>query len=130
MSSRRRPVSAPPASPSVTMQYATSMPASVNVPTIPANPKSTSSGCAVTTSTRSTPSRSSASMVREASSISTAPFPARELVGMLADDDRRRVFAALILGAVHADEVRAQPGLDARAAGRALQRLVDAGLVI
>ena len=69
-------------------------------------------------------------MVREATSISTAPFPARELVGLLADDDRRRVFAALVLGADDAAAVRVQSGLDARPAGRALQRLVDAGLVI
>jgi hypothetical protein len=69
-------------------------------------------------------------MVREATCISTAPFPPRELVGLLADDDRRRVFAALILGADNAETVRVQSGLDARAAGRALQRLVDSGLVI
>ncbi len=68
--------------------------------------------------------------MREATGISTAPFPARELVGLLADDDRRRVFAALVLGADDADAVRVQSGLDARAAGRALQRLVDSGLVI
>jgi hypothetical protein len=69
-------------------------------------------------------------MLREATCISSAPFPARELVGLLADNDRRRVFAALILGADDAEAVRVQSGLDARGAGRALQRLVDAGLVI
>jgi hypothetical protein len=69
-------------------------------------------------------------MVREATCISTAPFPARELVGLLADEDRRRVFAALVLGADDAETVREQSGLDARAAGRALQRLIDSGLVI
>jgi hypothetical protein len=58
-----------------------------------------------------------------------SPFSPRELVGLLADDDRRRVFAALVLGANDADAVRRGTGLDARAAGRALQRLVDAGLV-
>ena len=68
--------------------------------------------------------------MREATCISTAPFPARELVGLLADEDRRRVFAALVLGADDADAVREHSGLDARAAGRALQRLVDSGLVI
>ena len=36
------------------MQYAVSMPAAVQVATVPAAPKSTSSGCAVTTSTRVT----------------------------------------------------------------------------
>jgi hypothetical protein len=69
-------------------------------------------------------------MTREATAITTSPFSPRELVGLLADEDRRRVFAALTLGAVDADEVRTRAGLDARAAGRALQRLVDAGLVL
>ena len=46
--------SKPPASPLVQMQYATSMPASVHRATEPALPKSTSSGCAVTTRMRST----------------------------------------------------------------------------
>jgi DNA-binding transcriptional ArsR family regulator len=62
--------------------------------------------------------------------MTASPFSPRELVGLLADEDRRRVFAALVLGAANTDEVRARSGLDARAAGRALQRLVDAGLVI
>ena len=62
--------------------------------------------------------------------VSTSPFSARELVGLLADDDRRRVVAALILGAADAEGVRRDAGLDARAAGRAIQRLVDAGLVV
>src|SRR5206468_10415453 len=46
--------SKPPASPSVTMQYVTSTPASVHVATVPAAPKSTSSGWALTTRARST----------------------------------------------------------------------------
>src|SRR5271154_4545673 len=46
----------PPASPSVTMQYATSTPAWVQTATDPAAPKSTSSGCAVTTRIRPMPS--------------------------------------------------------------------------
>jgi hypothetical protein len=62
--------------------------------------------------------------------VTTSPFTPRELVGLLADDDRRRVFAALTLGASDADAVRRAAGLDARAAGRALQRLVDTGLVV
>jgi hypothetical protein len=69
-------------------------------------------------------------MAREATAITTPPFSARELVGLLADDDRRRVFAALVLGANDVDTLRRQAGLDARAAGRALQRLIDAGLVV
>jgi DNA-binding transcriptional ArsR family regulator len=62
--------------------------------------------------------------------VTTAPFSSRELVGLLADADRRAVFAALALGASDAESVRRTSGLDARAAGRALQRLVDTGLVI
>ena len=57
-------------------------------------------------------------------------FQPSELIGLLADEDRRRVFAALVLGATDATEIRRVSGLDARAAGRALQRLVDAGLVV
>jgi hypothetical protein len=59
-----------------------------------------------------------------------SPFEARELVGLLADEDRRRVFAALVLGATDASEIRERAGLDARGCARALQRLVDTGLVI
>src|SRR5581483_371275 len=44
----------PPASPLVTTQYATSTPSDVQRATLPATPKSTSSGWAVTTSTRCT----------------------------------------------------------------------------
>ena len=62
--------------------------------------------------------------------VTTSPFTPRELVGLLADDDRRRVFAALVLGASDVETIRQAAGLDARAAGRALQRLVDAGLVL
>ena len=59
-----------------------------------------------------------------------SPFEARELVGLLADEDRRRVFAALVLGATDASQLRERAGLDARAFARALQRLVDTGHVI
>src|SRR2546421_137692 len=44
----------PPASPRVTMRYATSRPSSTQRATVPAAPKSMSSGCAATASTRST----------------------------------------------------------------------------
>ena len=59
-----------------------------------------------------------------------SPFSARELVGLLADDDRRAAFAALVLGASDRSAVHRASGLEPRAAGRAVQRLVDAGLVI
>ena len=62
--------------------------------------------------------------------MTTSPFSARELVGLLADDDRRAVFAALVLGATDMDAVRHASGLDIRATARALQRLVDVGLVV
>ncbi|HET9729309.1 MAG TPA: DUF2087 domain-containing protein [Acidimicrobiia bacterium] len=62
--------------------------------------------------------------------MTETPYASSQLVGLLADDDRRRVFAALVLGAQHADDVRRATGLDARASGRALQRLIDAGLVL
>jgi DNA-binding transcriptional ArsR family regulator len=62
--------------------------------------------------------------------VTDAGFSPRELVGLLADDDRRRVFAALVLGAGDTEAIRRATGLDARAVGRALQRLTDAGLVL
>jgi hypothetical protein len=73
-------------------------------------------------------------MPRDAIAVTDVPepeaFTARELVGLLADDNRRRVVAALVLGAVDIADVRHLSGLDARAAARALQRLIDAGLVL
>jgi hypothetical protein len=51
------------------------------------------------------------------------------LAGLLADSDRRAVFAALVLGATAFDEVVRATALDPKAAGRALSRLADAGLV-
>src|SRR5665213_1907684 len=51
-SSRVSEESSPPASPDVTRQYATSTPRFVKYATVPAVPKSTSSGCATTTSAR------------------------------------------------------------------------------
>jgi hypothetical protein len=62
--------------------------------------------------------------------VTTSPFSARELVGLLADDDRRAVFAALVLGTTDLASVRARSGLELRAAAKALQRLVDVGLVV
>lgn len=51
------------------------------------------------------------------------------IVGLLADGDRRRAFAALVLGASSVDDVRVATGLSVRAAATALHRLVDGGLV-
>jgi hypothetical protein len=60
-----------------------------------------------------------------------APVPdAGTIAGLLADDDRRRVFAALVLGGSTLDEVRAATGLTARRAATAIARLVDGDLVV
>jgi hypothetical protein len=60
----------------------------------------------------------------------TRALDAATIVGALADDDRRRVLAALELGAGTLDEVVAAAGLTPAAAGKALGRLVDVGLVV
>jgi hypothetical protein len=54
---------------------------------------------------------------------------AAALVGLLAEEDRRRVFAALVLGASTVDDVVAASGLDARRVTSALERLAAGGLV-
>ncbi|HEX8802570.1 MAG TPA: DUF2087 domain-containing protein [Acidimicrobiales bacterium] len=51
------------------------------------------------------------------------------IAGLMADGDRRRVLAALVLGASTVDDVRLATGLPVRAAATALHRLVDGGLV-
>jgi hypothetical protein len=51
------------------------------------------------------------------------------LAGLLADDDRRSVAAALILGASSLDAVLAATNLDGRRVAKAVTRLVNAGLV-
>jgi len=62
--------------------------------------------------------------------LSSDAVPSAEaLVGLLADDDRRAVVAALILGASRLDEVTGATGLDGPRAAKALTRLVDGGLV-
>jgi hypothetical protein len=52
------------------------------------------------------------------------------LVGLLADGDRRRVFAALILGATTTADIKTATGLSTRAVVVALSRLVDGELVV
>jgi hypothetical protein len=52
------------------------------------------------------------------------------IVGLLADADRRRVLAALVLGATTADDVVERSGVPAGRATRALGRLADSGLVV
>jgi hypothetical protein len=55
---------------------------------------------------------------------------AARLIGLLAEVDRRRVVAALQLGASSFQEVAHAAGLDERRAASALGTLVDAGLVV
>jgi DNA-binding transcriptional ArsR family regulator len=62
--------------------------------------------------------------------VSDAAEPtAAALVGLLAEEERLRVVAALALGAATLDEVVERSGLDARRATSALERLVAGGLV-
>jgi hypothetical protein len=52
-----------------------------------------------------------------------------DLIGLLADGDRLRVAAAIVLGHESIDEIRAATGLGTRAVGTALTKLVAGGLV-
>ncbi|PWR11639.1 ArsR family transcriptional regulator [Micromonospora acroterricola] len=51
------------------------------------------------------------------------------LAGTLADDGRRRVFAAIVLGAATATQIAERTGLPARTVLTGIRRLTDAGLV-
>jgi hypothetical protein len=59
-----------------------------------------------------------------------AELDATTLVGLLADSHRRRVVAAVELGARHPDEIVAATGLASAQVAKALGKLVDAGLVV
>jgi DNA-binding transcriptional ArsR family regulator len=54
---------------------------------------------------------------------------AASILGLLADPDRIRVAAALVLGAATADEVRGGSGLDGRTVAQALARLESGGVI-
>ncbi len=58
-----------------------------------------------------------------------ADLDATALVGLLADGDRRRVVAAIELGARHLDAIVQATGIDPTRAAKALGRLVESGLV-
>ena len=58
------------------------------------------------------------------------PGEAVRLVGLLADDDRRAVIAALTLGAGSVESIRMATGLDLRAIATALHRLEAGDLVV
>ncbi|MET8233280.1 DUF2087 domain-containing protein [Micromonospora sp. NPDC005298] len=51
------------------------------------------------------------------------------VAGALADDGRRRIFAAIVLGATSATQVAQRTGLAARVVLTGVRRLTDAGLV-
>jgi hypothetical protein len=53
-----------------------------------------------------------------------------DIAGLLADADRRRVVAAMILGASTSHDIARTAGLDARGVATALHRLTERGLVI
>jgi len=59
-----------------------------------------------------------------------AALDAGAIVGLLADDERRRVVAAVILGAGSIEAVAVATGLPADRITRALGRLADGGLVV
>lgn len=55
---------------------------------------------------------------------------ANDLIGLLAERDRLRVVAALVLGAESIETIREMTGLDYSIILKALQRLTDKGLVV
>ena len=59
----------------------------------------------------------------------STPSTPREILGLLAEEDRLKVVAAMALGAATSAEITAATGLDGRQAGKALARLDAGGLV-
>ncbi|MEY2445299.1 MAG: hypothetical protein QOE00_1879, partial [Ilumatobacteraceae bacterium] len=59
-----------------------------------------------------------------------ADLDARALVGLLADGQRRRVVAAIELGACHVDKIITSTGFTATQVAKAVGRLVESGLVV
>ncbi|MDP9464472.1 MAG: DUF2087 domain-containing protein [Actinomycetota bacterium] len=59
-----------------------------------------------------------------------AELDATTLVGLLADHHRRRVVAAIELGARHVDEAVAATGLTSTQVAKALGKLIETGLVV
>lgn len=56
-------------------------------------------------------------------------FTPREILGLLAEEDRLKAVAAMVLGAATSAEITAATGMTPRQAGRALARLTAGGLV-
>ena len=69
-------------------------------------------------------------MGTRADSAEPEGFEAGQLARLLADDRRRRLVAAVVLGARTSDEARFRSGLTAREFATALARLVDGGLLV
>jgi hypothetical protein len=61
--------------------------------------------------------------------MESAALTPREILGLLAEEDRLKVISALVLGASTSAEITAATGLTPRQSGRALARLVAGGLV-
>lgn len=61
--------------------------------------------------------------------MESVAFTSREILGLLAEEDRLKVVSALVLGATTSAEITAATGMSARQAGRALARLAAGGLV-
>lgn len=61
--------------------------------------------------------------------MTSSSADAASLAGLLAEDDRLRAFAALVLGATSAGDVEEVTGLDHRRVVRAIERLTAGGLV-
>jgi hypothetical protein len=62
--------------------------------------------------------------------VSDAGADGAAILGHLAHRDRRRVIAALVLGATTVDEIKSSTGLGTRAVVSALGRLVESGIVL
>jgi hypothetical protein len=61
--------------------------------------------------------------------MESAAFTPREILGLLAEEDRLKVVSALVLGASTSAEITATTGMTPRRSGRALARLATGGLV-
>ena len=61
--------------------------------------------------------------------MESAAFTPREILGLLAEEDRLKVVSALVLGAGTSAEITATTGMTPRRSARALARLATGGLV-
>ncbi len=75
------------------------------------------------------PSSATGPGARPSSAVGEPAVSAGAIAGLLADADRRRCFAALVLGATSSSEVVSATGLTVARVGKAMGRLVAGGLV-